>query len=531
LLATIEANLRNDTGININLGEDYNNTKFIDANDGDTDPNTAITVTNTTPGGGVDRLVIFGLEGDDVNTPQTGAVILRGSDGDDAIYGQGGDDKISGGKGSDLLVGGTGADTLYGGGLSAPAMEHEDDGIKDTLKGGPGNDQYYVGHLDVIEDSDPVNQTELINFNGVDARGSYEHLAGEVYKHESNGLLLTLSGRDANIKRVSDDRTTFFTLKNFLDEDGNRTNGEYGIGLNTPEAPEPTQTYTNPAGNTDFTLRENNLVDGSTILSGPYDRAIGNDDNAAFAGSFGDLDYHEQIDIEQSPGFTVEGGAGNDWIRVDLNYTPFIVNQTYTPTAGGPGTQSQGVTVDGGLGDDILYGGLDDDRLFGGDGNDLLATWDGNDVHHGGAGDDTLGSNDYFYGKNQTQGANYNVMADDFYFGGAGKDFITDDWGHDTAFGGDDSDFIATGSGADTVFGGDGDDVIYSDERFSGIHGRRNWSLFYDSKGRPVNINLFSMTHQGEALQPGGDYIDGGAGSDLILSGDDNVDVQRKKAA
>jgi len=57
--------------------------------------------------------------------------------------------------------------------------------------------------------------------------------------------------------------------------------------------------------------------------------------------------------------------------------------------------------------------------------------------------------------------------------------FITDDWGNDTAFGGEDSDFIATGSGADTVFGGDGDDVIYGDHRFSGIHGRRSWSLFY----------------------------------------------------
>jgi Ca2+-binding RTX toxin-like protein len=527
LVATIEANLRNDTGINKNLGDEYGNTKFIDANDGDTDPNTAITVTNTSPLGSVDRLVIFGLQGDDVNTPQTGATILHGSDGNDAIYGQGGNDKLSGGEGRDLLVGGAGADTLYGGGLSAPALEHEDDGIKDTLKGGAGNDTYYVGHLDVIEDADASEQTELIDFYDIDVRGTYEHLAGEVYKHENNGLLLILSGRDANIKQVTDDGTKFFTIKNFLDENGQRNDGEYGISLDIPTPPEPTQVYTNPAGTTEFTIRESNLTDSSTVISGPYEKAVGNDD-AVFlgaTGSLGNLIYHEIIDVERSPGFVVEGGAGYDWIRIDYNVSPFVSGQTYEPTAGGPGGFSTGVEVHGQGGDDIIYGGLDNDRLFGGEGDDLIATWDGNDVHHGGAGNDTLGSNDFFFGKNQTEGANFDVTADDFYFGGAGKDFITDDWGNDTAFGDEGSDFIATGSGADTVFGGDGDDVIYSDRRFSGFHGERSWTLFYDGKGRPVNVNLFSMTFQGEALQAGGDYIDGGAGSDLILSGkgDDTV--------
>lgn len=524
LTTLIESNLKNEPDVKLDLGEKYLGATFIDEAKG-------IEITNYASYFSEENQYKFGSDQSDGQiTGGSKDDHLYGGDGIESLYGLEGNDYIEGNQDNDVLAGGSGQDTLIGG-QGTDILWHndvsnpEDDKNKDTLNGGLDNDQYYVGHLDEIEDSDPENQTGLIDFNGVDVRGTYEHLVGEVYKNESNGLLLTLSSRDANIKRVTNDGITFFTIKNFLDENGSRTDGEYDIFIDIPTPPEPTTVYTNPTGTTEFTIRENNLVSGSTIISGPYEKSIGNNDASTAIDTFGVIPIHEIIDVELSPGFEVDGGFGNDWIRIDYNYTPFIGGQTYIPSAGNPGGFASGVTVDGQGGDDIIYGGLDDDQLFGGQGDDLLATWDGNDIHNGGAGYDTLGSNDYFYGLNQTQGTTYDVKADDFYFGEAGNDFISDDWGNDTALGGDDSDFIATGSGSDTILGGKGNDIIFSDQKYSGIHGSRDWILDFNANGQPTSITFFSITDQGQGLQAAGDFIDGGDGSDLIQSGkgDDTV--------
>ncbi len=63
---------------------------------------------------------------------------LTGTDGPDVLLGLDGDDVLTGGDGADVLDGGTGDDLIYG----------DDDQDADTLIGGEGHDQIWVGDGD-----------------------------------------------------------------------------------------------------------------------------------------------------------------------------------------------------------------------------------------------------------------------------------------------------------------------------------------------------------------------------------------------
>ncbi len=70
------------------------------------------------------------------------------------------------------------------------------------------------------------------------------------------------------------------------------------------------------------------------------------------------------LSAEEAKRLVIQGGAGNDHIYVD----PRV---------------KQGLTIDGGRGNDVIVGGSGNDRIYGGAGNDSL---------HGGAGNDTIHS-------------------------------------------------------------------------------------------------------------------------------------------
>lgn len=70
-----------------------------------------------------------------------------GSSGDDAIWGGDGDDHLYGGSGSDILDGGDGYDFLDGGDGDDILFGH----AGDTLKGGAGNDKFYLFTDEMIQ--------------------------------------------------------------------------------------------------------------------------------------------------------------------------------------------------------------------------------------------------------------------------------------------------------------------------------------------------------------------------------------------
>jgi Ca2+-binding RTX toxin-like protein len=158
-------------------------------------------------------------------------------------------------------------------------------------------------------------------------------------------------------------------------------------------------------------------------------------------------------------------GAGDDDLAV-YEGAPFTVPMEVD---GGPGDDrlwgaSGADALSGGPGDDRLSGGGGADRLLGGDGNDLLTGRTGDDLLDGGAGDDSL--EDGFAGP----------------LGAADLD-----------------------AGADTYIGGPGDD------RFS-----------YFGRGAPVSVTLDGVADDGEAgehddVHPDIEVVGGGSGDDVLV--------------
>jgi Ca2+-binding RTX toxin-like protein len=102
----------------------------------------------------------------------------------------------------------------------------------------------------------------------------------------------------------------------------------------------------------------------------------------------------------------LEGGAGNDWLY-------------------GGGADC---TIYGGSGNDHVVGGDGDDWLFGEDGDDEVLGLDGDDVLYGSAGDDYLRGDE----------------GEDFMYGGADDDVLN-------ALDGETNDHLSGGSGSDTA--------------------------------------------------------------------------------
>ena len=125
---------------------------------------------------------------------------------------------------------------------------------------------------------------------------------------------------------------------------------------------------------------------------------------------------------------TIYGGAGNDLIS-PLNF---------------PADNNPAALIDGGDGNDTVFGGRSNDTIYGGTGDDST---------YGDAGDDQI-----LFGS----GA-------DTVYGGNGNDYIDDAYGvpnfndANMLYGGDGNDTIFAGSGNDTLTGGAGDDLLYGE--------------------------------------------------------------------
>lgn len=81
--------------------------------------------------------------GDDTITGSAADNFIDAGDGADHVMGGDGDDTLQGGAGADSVEGQAGNDVVYGGDQTGP-----DDGVSDTLSGGDGADQLFLGEAD-----------------------------------------------------------------------------------------------------------------------------------------------------------------------------------------------------------------------------------------------------------------------------------------------------------------------------------------------------------------------------------------------
>jgi len=402
----------------------------------------------------IDNRVIFGTEANE------GVDLFNTSSSNDHVYGGDGDDEIAGHSGSDYLEGGRGDDTLYHNDNSNP--QNDDDDI-DLLRGGMGNDTYFVGHGDIIEDSDPESQNALIQFNGIDIRGEYTLLAGNVYKNTSNGLYLTLSDKDISIRRIdADNNATYITLLNVRVAGQEFNNGDYGIVLN-----------------------------GQPLIPGGLNLINGSDGDDVLIGTGLDDEIQGFAGVD-----TINGEDGNDLL------------------IGGSGADD----IQGGMGNDVIQAGADNDNASGGEGDDVIQGGDGDDILFGGPGNDVISGE---AGRDILA----STTGDDIFEGGTGDDFISGGDDHDYLSGGDDNDFLAGGAGADTLLGGAGDDVLSGDGTY--IAQDRAWSVTVtdtlpgDPGGLVVSFNN-SIAGTATSIDDQGDLLRGGDGNDVLLGGGGN---------
>jgi serralysin len=140
--------------------------------------------------------------------------------------------------------------------------------------------------------------------------------------------------------------------------------------------------------------------------------------------------------------------------------------------------------INGGVGDDLIYGDTKiedslggDDKLRGGAGNDELHGNNGNDKLNGGSGDVVLfgdqGSDNISGGEGNDWAAG--GVGNDKVLGQTGSDKMHGDDGKDYLNGGADNDTLAGGNGVDKIVGGTGSDTIKGGAGNDNLWGG-NWS-------------------------------------------------------
>lgn len=174
--------------------------------------------------------------------------------------------------------------------------------------------------------------------------------------------------------------------------------------------------------------------------------------------------------------------------------------------------------IDTGDGDDTAYGGKGDDILVGNGGSEHLYGEDGNDVLYGAGGTagadvadflDGGAGDDYIYG-------GQNAGATEILIGGMGNDHLYGEAGIDEIYGDNGDDYIDAGGDTDLAFGGAGNDEMYGGEGPDELHGGDGSDLISGGSG----------TDKLEGEQ-GDDILFGGQGggvaqgdSDELIGGD-----------
>ncbi|MEG3874508.1 calcium-binding protein [Microcoleus sp. MON2_D6] len=460
------------------------------------------------------RATLYGGEGEDFVQGTVEANLMFGNEGADTMLGgaQRGD-SLYGGKDNDAIgffIAGGGNNLSLEGGLAIGFAGNEgsnflrgdlgDDlvvgiNVRDSLYGGKGNDtlrgvasnSYLSGDDDndtlVITNSTQsspfttdvitigIERTTLIGGGGDDslngAIGDFGGGRNFFDGGEGNDTINVFAFSDTALGGEGDDFIRSASVPDVISSVGARSSFpgfagrnllDGGVGNDTIVAAFATDTMIGGEGN--------------DSLSGTFTNAAGGDGNdtinataAIFAGTGTAL-------------ITLEGGLGNDLL---IGYT--------NPTTGSSFTVTN--LMNGGVGSDTIIFGSQFDRLIGNlEGNDFISyastvTFSGTVAS---LITDTLGSN-FIIGGNGTDVITTG-NGDDILFGdssnatdaagGAGDDTLNSGAGNDTLLGGFGNDYLIGGDGNDSLGGGPGADTL--------IGGLGNDSFYYNNFGEGVTI-------------------------------------------
>lgn len=166
--------------------------------------------------------------------------------------------------------------------------------------------------------------------------------------------------------------------------------------------------------------------------------------------------------------------------------------------------------IDGGAGNDSLFGNGGDDTLLGGTGKDKVKGQDGDDTIAGGNGRDRL------------EGGS----GDDTINGGKGHDRLEGGTDNDSLSGGKGDDRLSGNAGTDTLKGGDGDDQLAGGNNadifeFSGNFGNDTITDFSLNPNEKIDLSgVAAITDFADLMD---DHIDDTSGTVVIADGAGNT--------
>lgn len=237
---------------------------------------------------------------------------------------------------------------------------------------------------------------------------------------------------------------------------------------------------------------------------------------------------------------TLEGNAGNDTLYGGAGIDAMIGGIGSDTLVGNADVFAQeSDTLDGGFGDDIIYGEYTD-AIIGGKGYDVLYAVNdfGWTIDLGATGIEWFQAG---FGNDVIIAANQSVAVTVFAGGGddsvTGSAFADQLWasaGNDTLIGGSGDDMLFGDTGADNLSGGDGNDRLYVDNTDTSFNGGAGFDAAYITAGAGMSINLATTNVEWIADYAGGnDTLNGaaltvdmtayaGGGDDVVTGGSGN---------
>lgn len=352
----------------------------------------------------IDNLSLTANFAEDIND------VIDGLDGNDSIHGGVGDDLLVGGNGNDKLEGGDGDDIIYGnvGRNLLVNGDFEQWGDDSGSRWGLFDDHQVSGWY-----TPGTNKIELQQGKHMGApENSIDNTVLELDSHTN-----TWVQQEVKVSEMTQDKEATFTL-NF--DFANRYR----------------------ASNTETSQFEVKVFDqnGRVIYKKYFDNDQSNENYVHFS---------ENINVAQ----------GIDYVTLRFEaeglsdtYGALIDNVSLVQASN---LESDNDIINGGNGNDTIYGQQGDDVISGGYGDDILHGGEGNDVINGGEGDDILYGGK---GNDHLKGAG----GDDSLYGGKGNDILEAGYEDDIVMDG--------GEGLDRYLGSEGNDTMYFDqEDFSDI--------------------------------------------------------------
>ena len=367
---------------------------------------------------------VIGGRGNDTLTGDDTDNILRGLGGTDTLVGNGGIDTLEGGEGRDMLRGGPGADTLDGGpgaddlnggtDTDIATYANATEGVTVDLSGNRGQgeaagDTYtaieqYVGspHDDEFI-SGSAEEEALDGGAGTDTLSYAGSPRGSTTGADANprtGVTVTLneSPTAGNNTGTHAEGDTFINNGNFE----NLTGSSYDdmltgdTGDNVITGGRGNDTMNGGTGEDTFVFAPG---DGNDIISTGGFEATDKIDLSAFTGIASLADLKDDIDTRTGDTEIVLPNGGEVTI---VDYTTTLTPDNFIfytkPISGNIGDHFNN-EINGGRGDDAIYGeqgrdilngGEGDDDIYGGEDNDTINGGEGKDLLDGGPGEDTF---------------------------------------------------------------------------------------------------------------------------------------------